>query len=103
MDIEKALRNYLNNKGPKVKVNDFCSILNNNDSNAIINVIFKLVNYEIDTMDDSKCLDRVVEVLKFIEVIVFLTSQLFKTKYKGLYTMLQKVKIKTIVSIIIIK
>lgn len=70
MDIEKALRNYLNNKGPKVKVNDFCSVLNNNDSNAIINVIFKLVNYEIDTMDDSKCLDRVVEVLKFIEVIV---------------------------------
>ena len=28
MDIEKALKNYLNNKGPKIKVNDFCSILN---------------------------------------------------------------------------
>ena len=70
MDIEKALRNYLNSKGPKVKVNDFCNALDNNDINAIINVIFKLTNDEIDTMNDSKCLDRVVEVLKFIEVIL---------------------------------
>ena len=70
MDIEKALKNYLNNKGPRVRINDFCCVLNNNDANALINVIFKLVNEEVDKMDDNKCLDRVVEVLKLIEVIL---------------------------------
>lgn len=69
MNIEKAFRNYLHKKGPKVKYNDFCMLIEN-DSNAIINVLFKLVNDEIDTMNDSKILDRVVEVLKYIEIVI---------------------------------
>ena len=69
MNIEKAFRNYLNKKGPKVKYDDFCMLVEN-DSNAVINVLFKLVNEEIDTMNDSKILDRVVEVLKYIEIVI---------------------------------
>ena len=70
MDIEKALKNYLNNKGPRIKTGDFIDSLESNEVNAIINTIFKLVNDDIDMMNDSKCLDRVVEVLKLVELIL---------------------------------
>ena len=69
MNIEKALRNYLNRKGPKIKYDDFCVYCENN-ADAAINVLFKLANEEIDTMTDSKTLDRVVEVLKYVELII---------------------------------
>ena len=69
MNIEKALRNYLNRKGPKIKYDDFCVYCENNADDAI-NVLFKLANEEIDTMNDSKILDRVVEVLKYVELVI---------------------------------
>ena len=69
MNIEKALRNYLNRKGPKIKYDDFCVYCENN-ADAAINVLFKLANEEIDTMTDSKILDRVVEVLKYVELVI---------------------------------
>ena len=69
MNIEKSLRNYLNSKGPKIKYDSFC-VLAENNSNELINVIFKLVNEEIDSMNDTKILDRVVELLKYVEVII---------------------------------
>lgn len=69
MNIEKALRNYLNRKGPKIKYDDFC-VYCENSADAAINVLFKLANEEIDTMTDSKTLDRVVEVLKYVELII---------------------------------
>lgn len=69
MNVEKALKNYLEKKGPKVKADDFYEYFEGNP-NAAINVIFKLVNEEIDTMSDDKTLDRVVEILKYIDVIL---------------------------------
>ena len=67
MNIEKALRNYLNCNGPKVKEKDFFEYSNGN-GNAILNVLFNLVNEELDSMTDSKTLDRVVEVLRLGEI-----------------------------------
>lgn len=69
MNIEKALRNYLKGIGPKVKTKDFCdfSILN---PNASVNVLFKLINEEIDSMDDNKKTDRVLEVLRLLEAVL---------------------------------
>ena len=69
MNVEKALRNYLKGKGPKVKANMFYTYAIGN-GNATFNVLFKLVNEEIDTMTDSKILDRVVEVLKLGEILI---------------------------------
>lgn len=69
MNIEKALRDYLNGTGPKVKNNTFFESIDGK-ANATINVLFKLVNEEIDAMSDSKILDRVVEVLNLIEVVI---------------------------------
>lgn len=69
MNIEKALRNYLNNKGSKLSYESFISVVRSNGNDAA-NVIFKLVNEEIDTIDDKKRLDRCVEVLKYLGVIL---------------------------------
>ena len=44
MSIEKALRSYLDGNGPKVKSSDFFQVIEDDNSNAIINVLFKLVN-----------------------------------------------------------
>ena len=70
MGIERALQNYLNCVGPKVKEKDILSLVGEDNNSALINTLFVLVNDEIDTMTDSKALDRVVEVLKLMENIL---------------------------------
>ncbi len=69
MNIEKALRNYLKGNGPKVKDRVFFKYSKNN-GDAVINVLFKLANEELDTMTNQKTLDRVVEVLRLGEIIL---------------------------------
>ena len=59
MNIEKALRNYLNGTGPKVKNKVFFEH-SKNKGNAVVNVLFKLANEELDNMTDKKILDRLV-------------------------------------------
>ena len=55
MSIEKALRSYLDGNGPKVKSSDFFQVIEDDNSNAIINVLFKLVNEDVDeTMNNNK-------------------------------------------------
>lgn len=69
MNIEKSLRTYLNGTGPKVKDKEFYEH-SFGRANETFNVLFKLANEELDTMDDEKTLDRVVEVLKLGEIIL---------------------------------
>ena len=70
MSIEKALRNYLNCTGPKIKEKQFISYVTEDNVNAVINTLFSLVNEQIDDMNDSKALDRVVGVLQLLEVLL---------------------------------
>ena len=65
MNIEKALRNYIEGKGNKIKYEEFINLVKSNGNNAA-NVLFKLVNEQLDTMSDTKCLDRTIEVLKYL-------------------------------------
>lgn len=67
MNIERALKNYLKATGPKVKEKDYLDSTASN-VNAAVNVLFKLINDEIDDMSEQKALDRVVEVLKLMEL-----------------------------------
>ena len=69
MNIEKVLKKYLDNKGNKIKYNTFFQYAKDSTKKTI-EINFKLVNNEIDSMSDSKNLDRTVEVLKYIEVII---------------------------------
>lgn len=75
MNIEKALRNYLRGVGPKVKIKDFCEYSSNNP-NAMVNVLFKLINEELDEMDDSKSMDKVIEILHLLEASLNNNDQL---------------------------
>ncbi len=69
MNIEKALRNYLNCNGPKVKEKDFFQYANG-DANASLDVLFSLIDDEIESINEKKALDRVVEVLKLAEILI---------------------------------
>ena len=52
MNIEKALRNYIEVKGNKIKYEEFINLVKSNGNNAA-NVLFKLVNEQLDTMSDT--------------------------------------------------
>ena len=69
MDIEKALKSYLKGTGPKVKEKDFF-VYSNGNGDACINVLFKLTDEEINSLTDSKKLDRVVDILKYGEIVL---------------------------------
>ena len=70
MNVEKALRNYLNGTKARMKESEILECAENNGSNAVINVIFRLINESVDDIDESKAVEREVEVLKLMEVII---------------------------------
>lgn len=70
MNIEKALRNYIKGIGPKMKYEHFLAITKSNDGNKAADVLFSLINEQIDTMTDTKLLDRTVEVMKYIGLLL---------------------------------
>ncbi len=69
MSTEKSLKQFLNKNGPKIKYESLLSSCNDNPDN-LINIIFKAVNEEIDNINEHKALDRVVEILKYIEIAI---------------------------------
>ena len=70
MNVDRALRNYLNGTKPRMKESEILECADNNGSNAVINVLFKLINESVDNINESKALEREVEVLKLMEVIL---------------------------------
>ena len=70
MNIEKALRNYIKGIGPKMKYEHFLTITKSHDGNKAADVLFSLINEQIDTMTDTKLLDRTVEVMKYIGLLL---------------------------------
>ena len=69
MSTEKSLKQFLNKNGPKIKYESLLSSCNDNPD-SLINIIFKAVNEEIDNINEHKALDRVVEILKYIEIAI---------------------------------
>ena len=70
MNIEKALRNYIRGTGPKVKYEHFLAMTQSDDGSKASDVLFSLINEEIDTMTDTKVLDRTIEVMKYIGLLL---------------------------------
>jgi len=70
MIIEKALNNYLNGTKPRIKESELLECCESNGSNAVINVLFNLVNDRVNNIDETQAMERVVEVLKLIEIIL---------------------------------
>lgn len=76
MNIEKALRNYIRGTGPKVKYEHFLAMTQSDDGNKASDVLFSLINEEIDTMTDTKVLDRTIEVMKYIGLLLANNEQI---------------------------
>ena len=69
MNIEKALRNYLKGSGPRVKYKAFYENASK-DPNAAISVLFDLLNEEVDSMTDTKCLNKTIELINYLKIII---------------------------------
>ena len=69
MNIEKALRNYLKGSGPRVKYKAFFENASK-DPNAVTSVLFDLLNEEVDSMTDTKCLNKTIELINYLKIII---------------------------------
>ena len=69
MNIEKALRNYLKGSGPRVKYKAFYENASK-DPNAAISVLFDLLNEEVDSMTDTKCLNKTIDLINYLKIII---------------------------------
>lgn len=69
MNIEKALRNYLKGSGPRVKYKAFFENASK-DPNAAASVLFDLLNEEVDSMTDTKCLNKTIELINYLKIII---------------------------------
>ena len=69
MNIEKALRNYLKGSGPRVKYKAFYENASK-DPNAVVSVLFELLNEEEDSMSDTKCLNKTIELINYLKIII---------------------------------
>lgn len=69
MNIEKALRNYLKGLGPRVKYKVFFENASK-DPNAAASVLFDLLNEEVDSMTDTKCLNKTIELINYLKIII---------------------------------
>lgn len=69
MNIEKALRNYLKGSGPRVKYKAFYECAEKNP-NAVISVLFDLLNEEVDSMTDTKCLNKTIDLMNYLTIII---------------------------------
>ena len=69
MNIEKALRNYLKGSGPRVKYKAFYENASK-DPNAVVSVLFELLNEEVDSMSDTKCLNKTIELINYLKIII---------------------------------
>ena len=69
MNIEKALRNYLKGSGPRVKYKAFFESASK-DPNAAASVLFDLLNEEVDSMTDTKCLNKTIELINYLKIVI---------------------------------
>ena len=69
MNIEKALRNYFKGSGPRVKYKAFYECAEKNP-NAVISVLFDLLNEEVDSMTDTKCLNKTIDLMNYLTIII---------------------------------
>mgnify|MGYP002853161556 CR=1 FL=1 len=67
--IEKALLNYVQGKGAKVSNETLCFYAEK-DPNAVINLLFKIINQELDQTRGVGTLERVRDLFQYIQVIL---------------------------------
>lgn len=90
-NIEKSLVNYVNGRGPKVSDEALCDYaqISAKNSNEIIDILFRVINDELDKVTGTKPLDKVNELIKSIQTLVVKVDEIDKgiveRKLKSLY------------------
>jgi hypothetical protein len=78
-NIEKSLTNYVQGTGPYVSRDTLCSYAEK-DADDIINILFNLVNNELDCVDGTGSLDRVIALLDYVKKIVIVNDDANRKK-----------------------
>lgn len=68
-NIEKALTSYVNGKGPKVSYGFLCSSATE-EPKELINIHFKLIAQELDTLSKTKSIDKALVLLENLNVMI---------------------------------
>lgn len=68
-NIEQALTNYVKGKGPKASYAFLCSSASEQPK-ELINIHFKLINQEIESLRKSKSIDKILVLLENLNVLI---------------------------------
>ena len=65
-NIEKSLENFLKGRAPRVSFEELIEYANKSDKDAdeIIDILFRVINYELNSYDGSKSLDKIRDLLQ---------------------------------------
>lgn len=78
--IERLLVNFVNGRGPKVSEEALCSYAQISKKNAdeLIDILFRVINDELDKVTGMKPLDKVNELIRSISIIVIKVDEVDK-------------------------
>ncbi len=71
-NIEKSLENFLKGTAPRVSYEELIEYANKSskDADEIIDILFRVINYELDLYDGSKSLDKIRDLLQSISAVL---------------------------------
>ena len=72
-NIEKSLTNFVKGNGPRVSNDTLCTYASK-DANEMINILFSIINKELETVTGAESLDKVRELLKCISIVIVNTE-----------------------------
>ncbi|MBR2678342.1 MAG: RNB domain-containing ribonuclease [Bacilli bacterium] len=78
-NIEKSLVNFVKGKGPMISEEAFCNHATK-DANGTIDILFKVINNELDLVTGLESLERVRELLKCINVLLSTNDKIDRKK-----------------------
>ena len=71
-NIEKSFANFVKGKGPKVSEEEICDYASKNQNSAdeLIDILFNVINSELDTYTGLESLNRVRELFRCINIVL---------------------------------
>lgn len=94
MSIYNTFSYYLSGSHSKVNYKTFYNYAKNNDANAIIGALFSLINNEIEYMSPEKNIDRLVELMNYLNLLIIIKDSIDKN---GLLVRLKELQQKMII------
>ena len=68
-NIEKSLTNFVKGKKPTISEESICAFANKN-ANEIINILFKVINEELDSIKGTESIGKIKELFRCINIVI---------------------------------